>query len=86
MISAVLGKDFVFKFHKSRVRIARFFYFTILSASIFIPFLSPEIAMSINRNVPLSLWGFPFIALDGSFGFQSLIPQYGCIAFTACFY
>jgi hypothetical protein len=57
MISAVRGNTFVLKFLIRRVRIARSFYFAILSAPNLIPFLSPEIAMSINRKVPLSLWG-----------------------------
>jgi len=57
MISAVPGNTFVFKFLTRRVRVARSFYFTIFSAPNLIPFLSTEIAMSVNRNVPLSLWG-----------------------------
>ena len=46
---------FVFTFHMRCISIVRSLYCRIFSASFLITFLSPEIAMSINIHVPVSL-------------------------------
>jgi hypothetical protein len=48
----ITGTTFVFAFHIPCIYIARSFYFNIFSAFFFISFLSPGIAVSINRHVP----------------------------------
>ena len=51
----ITGITFVFKFHMRCIFIVRYLYFRIFSASFLITFLSPEIATSINIDVPFSL-------------------------------
>ena len=51
----ITGITFVFTFHMRRISIVRSLYFRIFSASFLITFLSPEIATSINIQVPSSL-------------------------------
>ena len=51
----ITGITFVFTFHMRCMSIVRSLYFRILSASFLITFLSPEIATSINIQVPFLL-------------------------------
>ena len=51
----ITGITFVFTFHMRCISIVRSSYFRIFSASFLIIFLSPEIATSINIDVPFSL-------------------------------
>jgi hypothetical protein len=49
------GITFALTCHMHKISIMRSFYFTIISASLLITFLSPGIAMSINTHVPFLL-------------------------------
>jgi len=51
----ITGITFVFTFHMRCISVVRSIYFTIFSASLLITFWSPEIATSIDINVPFSL-------------------------------
>jgi hypothetical protein len=51
----ITGITLVFTFHMRCISIVRSSYFKIFSASYLITFLSPEIATSINMQVPFSL-------------------------------
>ena len=55
VVPIVTGINSVFTFHMRCIYIVRSLYFRILSASFLITFLSPEIATSINKHVPLQL-------------------------------
>ena len=65
------------------ISIVRSLYLRIL-ASFLITFLSPEIAASINIHVPFSL--SCIVVGDGSVSLCLLIPQYGYLASSICFY
>jgi hypothetical protein len=85
----ITGITFVFAFHINCISVARYFYFKIFSASFLITFLSPEIAMFINRRVPFSLsrtmMSGLLLGTILSF-FHLLTPQYGYLTFTTRFY
>ena len=51
----ITGIIFAFTFHMRCISIVRYLYFRIFSVSFLITFLSPEVATSININVPFSL-------------------------------
>jgi len=55
VVPIVTGINSVFTFHMRCIYIVRSLYFRIFSASFLITFLSPEIATSINKHVPLQL-------------------------------
>jgi hypothetical protein len=89
VVPIISGISFVFTFHKHCISIVRSFYFRIFSSSIFIMFLSTEIATSVSIHVPFSLsWIMMFGLLlgDGSVSLHLLIPRYGYLAFLTCFY
>ena len=55
VVPVITGVTFVFTFHMRCISIVGSLYFRIFSASFLIPFVSPEIATSINIHVPFSL-------------------------------
>ena len=63
-------------------------YFQISSPPFSIAFLSPHIAMSINRQVPLFITDYDvrFIIRDGYVSFHLLIVQYGYVTLVTSFY
>jgi len=55
VVPIITDITFVFTFHMRCIYIVRSLYFRIFSATFLMTFLSPEIATSININVPFSL-------------------------------
>ena len=54
VVNIITGITFVFTFHIHYIPVVRSLYFKIFSGCFLITFISPEIAMSINRHVACS--------------------------------